>query len=179
MVTNIDVFERTNCITIEAMPLKSCLRWTGHVIRMENHHIPKQLLFGELEQGHRIQGHPCKRFKDTVKVGLKWCNIQPAKVVTTDLDRQRWRTLTQFASSSLEEERHHQVQSARERHNLVASILMTTANFQCPVCAQLCKSSIGLQSHSRIHRSRHRQCHPRDRGTTMMMTQTYDIFTII
>ena len=53
------------------MLLKSCLRWTGHVIRMEDHRIPKQLMFGELEQGHRRQGRPFKRFKDTVKAGLK------------------------------------------------------------------------------------------------------------
>ena len=36
-VTNTEVFKRTNCISIEAMLLKSCLRWTGHVIRMEDH----------------------------------------------------------------------------------------------------------------------------------------------
>ena len=41
MVTNTEVFERTNCISIEAMLPKSCLRWTGHVIRMEGHSIPK------------------------------------------------------------------------------------------------------------------------------------------
>ena len=35
-VTNTEVFKRTNCISIEAMLLKSCLRWTGHVIRMED-----------------------------------------------------------------------------------------------------------------------------------------------
>ena len=34
--TNTEVFKRTNCISIEAMLLKSCLRWTGHVIRMED-----------------------------------------------------------------------------------------------------------------------------------------------
>ena len=89
-VTNTEVFKRSNCISIIAMLLKSCLCWTGHVIRMEDHCIPKQLLFGELEQGHR------KRYKDTVKVGLKWCNIPPTELVATALDRQRWRMLTRF-----------------------------------------------------------------------------------
>ena len=134
------------------MLLKSCLRWTGHVIRMEDQRIPKQLLFGELEQGHRRQGRPCKRFKDTVKAGLQWCDIPPTELVATALDRQRWRTLSQFASSALEEERRHQAQSARERRHLAACIPVTNANFQCPDCARLCKSRIGLQSHSRTHR---------------------------
>ena len=70
-VTNTEVYERTNCISVDAMLLKSCLRWTGHVIKMENHRTPKRLLFGELERGHKKQGHPCKCFKDTVKAGLK------------------------------------------------------------------------------------------------------------
>ena len=140
-VTNSEVFERRNCI-----------RWTGHVIGMEDHRIPKQLLFGELEQGHRRQGRPCKRFKDTVKAGLQWGGIPPTELVATALDRHRWRTLTQSASSSLEEERRHQAPSARERRHLAASIPATNANFQCPDCARLCKSRIGLQSHSRAHR---------------------------
>ena len=151
-VTNTEVFERTNCISIEAMLLKSCFRWTGHVIRMEDHRIPKQLLFGELEQGHRRQGHPCKRFKDTVKAGFQWCGIPPTELVATALDRQRWCTLTQSASSALEEERRHQAQSARERCHLEASIPATNANFQWPDCARLCRSRIGLQSHSCTHR---------------------------
>ena len=131
------------------MLLKSCPRWTGHAIRMEDRRIPKQLPFGELEQGHRKQGRPCKRYKDTVKVGLKWCNIPPIKLITIALDRQRWRTLTRFASSSLEEERRHQEQSARERRHLAVSVPATTVNFKCPAYARLCQSRIGLQSHSR------------------------------
>ena len=71
-VTNTEVFDRSTCISNETMLLKSCLRWTGHMIRMEDHRLPKQLL-----QGHRKQGRPCKRFKDTVKVGMKRCNIPP------------------------------------------------------------------------------------------------------
>ena len=132
-VTNTEVFKRTNCISIEAMLLRFCLRWTGHVIRMEDHRLPEQQLFGKLEQGHRRQGRPCKRVKDTVKASLQWCGIPPTELVATALDRQRWRTLTQSASSALEEERRHQAQSARERRHLVASIPATNANFQC-VC---------------------------------------------
>ena len=142
-VTNTEVFKRTNCISIEAMLLKSCLRWTGHVIRMEDHQIPKQLLFGELEQGHRKQGRPCKRFKDTVKVGLKWCHIPPTELVATALDRQRWRTLTQSASSLQEKERRYQAQSTRERRHLAASI-------PAPILR------MALKSQYSIHRQRYR-----------------------
>ena len=53
------------------------------------------------------------------------------ELVATALDRQRWRTLSQSASSALEEERRHQAQSARERRHLAACIPATNANFQC------------------------------------------------
>ena len=53
-----------------------------------------------------------------MKAGLQWCGIPPAELVATALDRQRWRTLTQSASSALEEKRRHQAQSARERRHL-------------------------------------------------------------
>ena len=144
-VTNTEVFERSKCISIEAMLLKSCFRWTVRVIRMEDHRIPIQLIFGELD--HRKQSRPRKRYKDTVKAGMKWCNIPPTELVATALDRQRWRTLPRFASSSLEEVLRHQAQSAREHRHLAASAI-----FQCPVCERLWKSRIGRQSHSRIHR---------------------------
>ena len=93
-VINTEVFERTNYISIEAMLLKSYLRCAGHVVRMKDHRIPKRFLFGELEEGHRKQGRLCKRFKDTVKAGLQWCDVLPTELVATALDRQRWRTLT-------------------------------------------------------------------------------------
>ena len=93
--------------------------------------IPKQLLFGELGQGHRKQGRPCKGYKGTVKTGLKWCNIPPTKLVATALGRQRRRMLTRLASSSLEEERRHQVQS-RQRTPPFSS-LCRSDNCKLPV----------------------------------------------
>ena len=102
--------------------------------------------------GSQETGPSMQTFKDTVKAGSQWYGIPPTELVATALDRQRWCTLTQSASSTLEEERRHQAQSARERRHLAVSIPATNANFQCPDCARLCKSRIGLQSHSRTHR---------------------------
>lgn len=42
-----------------------CLCWLGHVTRMDDGRIPKDLLYGELASGKRPTGHPQLRFKDT------------------------------------------------------------------------------------------------------------------
>ena len=151
-VTNVEVLERANSVSIEVTLLKSRLRWSGHVIRMDDDRIPKQLLFGELAQGHRNRGRPCKRFKDTLKDNLKWCGVKPTELVRTAQDRLQWRALIRRASASLEEERRYQAQATRERRHRAASTPATTTDFQCPVCSRLCKTRLGLQSHSRIHR---------------------------
>jgi len=41
------------------------LRWLGHVHRMKDGRIPKDLLYGELAEGKRPTGRPLLRYKDT------------------------------------------------------------------------------------------------------------------
>ena len=133
------------------MLLKPGLHWTAHVIRIEDLRIPKQLLFGELEQGHRKQGCPCKHFKDTVKVGLKWCNIPQTKLVANALDRQCWHTHTICVIFT--RGRAPPPSSVHQRM-LPLSTFCPSDNCELPVpvYAWLCKSKMGLRGHCRIHK---------------------------
>ena len=56
---------------VEAFLLAAQLRWVGHVARMEDDRIPKQVYFGQLSSGKRPQYDPVRRYKDTVKTNMK------------------------------------------------------------------------------------------------------------
>ena len=76
-VSNLQVLDMAEVTSIEAMILKSRLRWVGHVIRMEDNRLPKQLMFGELASGKRKRGRPLKRFKVCVKASISHAEITP------------------------------------------------------------------------------------------------------
>lgn len=62
-VANLKALDQAEVISIEAMILQSQLRWVGHVIRMDDHRLLKQLLKGELSSGKRNKGRPRKRLR--------------------------------------------------------------------------------------------------------------------
>ena len=70
-VTNVVVLEKAGSLSMHLMLCKRRLRWLGHVHRMEDGRIPKDLLHGELATGCRPIGRPALRFKDICKRDLK------------------------------------------------------------------------------------------------------------
>ena len=66
-VLNQEILQRASTTSIETMVHKAQLRWTGHVIRMAESRIPRQLFYGELSQGRRSQGQPKTIYKDNLK----------------------------------------------------------------------------------------------------------------
>ena len=91
-VTNEAVIKRAGCVSIASLLMKSQLQWSGHVVRMPDSRLPKQLLYGELSLGTRALGGQMLRYKDTLRQTLKKCSIG---VNWEDLstDRAKWRRL--------------------------------------------------------------------------------------
>ena len=153
-VTNLEVLDRAGLLSIEAMILKAQLRWTGHVIRMEPHRLPRQLLYGELRRGQRPRGRPRKRFKDCVKDHLKHSHTPARDLEVCAQDRTVWRGLTRKAQNGFESNRRNLATDARERRKASVSSLPASAMFHCPYCPRVCASRIGLSSHIRAHGGR-------------------------
>ena len=89
-VSNLQVLEMAESTSIEAMILISRLHWVGHVIRMEDNRLSKQLMFGELASGKRKQGMPLKRSKDYVKASISHAKITPKELEPRAHDRTGW-----------------------------------------------------------------------------------------
>ena len=130
-VTNVEVLEQAKLTSIEAMLLKSQLRWVGHVSRMEDHRLPKIALFGELSSGHRNLGAPKKRYKDTLKKALGTCDIDHHQWTTLAADRDTWRQTIHQAVSSVEENRMDSLKEKRHRRKTrVASVSIPDLHLQ-------------------------------------------------
>ena len=87
--TNNEVLERAEIPSIEAMLMLRQIRWAGHVSRMEDTRMPKEIFFGELSEGKRNRGAPWKRYKDQLKRQLNQAGINPTPWEQQAADRTR------------------------------------------------------------------------------------------
>ena len=57
------IVERAGIFSMYTLLKQRRLCWLGHVVRMADGRIPKDLLYGELVQGSRPRGRPQLRYK--------------------------------------------------------------------------------------------------------------------
>ena len=151
LVSILQVLDMAKSTSIEAMILKSQLRWVGHVICMEDNRLPKQLTFGKLASGKRKQGRPLKRFKGCVKASISHAEITPKELEPCAHDRTGWRALTRYAMDTFEERCRTQIKKAWERKKALANAPGNPGLFPCPHCPRTCKSRIRLHNHLHVH----------------------------
>lgn len=153
--TNNSVYQQAKMSSLESMIVKNRLRWAGHLVRMPNHRLPKQILYAELENGKRSQGGQRKRFKDCLKDNLKRCHISRETWEWNATRRTRWRSLTHKGVMLLENERmrHRDELKAARKERLSSSDTLMNDDYRCPHCNRQCRSMIGLRSHLKTHQT--------------------------
>ena len=148
-VPDTEVLEKAGLPSIITILMQNQLRWAGHVTRMPDHRLPKQLFFGELTEGKRSAGGPKKRFKDTLKSSLKAFGLNTTSWEKTAEDRQTWRQTIHKGAKQHETQRRT---SAKLRRQAKKEKTPKEGTTPCPHCPRLFRARIGLSSHLRTHR---------------------------
>jgi len=103
-VPNTIILEKCGISGIEAILLRHQFRWCGHVYRMPDLRILKQLLYSQLPGTKRHAGGQCKRYKDQLHVNFKSCNLNHTKWETLVEERSAWRAECHNAVNGFEEQ---------------------------------------------------------------------------
>ena len=150
MIPNTEVLQRCAQTGIEQHINRAQLRWSGHLVRMADDRIPKDVFYGELDAGHRTRGGQRKRYKDVLKATLKSCGIPHNTWEATATDRLLWRSTCHSGLRDYEENRCDAlIDKIMRRKAIQPSSNIDT--FLCHVCGRLCASRIGLHIHNRTN----------------------------
>ena len=148
-VSDTEVLGKAGLPSIQSMVMKSCLRWVGHIVHMDDGRLLRQLFYGEMWEGKRSALKPKKRFKDTMKYYLKQSGLSVDQWEEMASDRREWRKLIHENIESFENSRIQY--SAYKR--LICKGEQGSApgpqSHHCDICGKLCLSLAGLKSHLR------------------------------
>ena len=140
--------------SIHTLISKNQLRWSGHVVRMDDNRLPKRIFYGELATGKRTAGGQYKRYKDTLKASLKNFNINPDTWENLAAIRTTWRSEIRRGATQYENTRIKKAEDKRaERKNRMhtESSIPNSSDFVCQTCQRHFRARIGLISHTRTH----------------------------
>nr|VZI17359.1 unnamed protein product [Spirometra erinaceieuropaei] len=153
-IPDTEVLERTGMLSIYSMLRQMQLRWSGHLVRMDDERLPRRLFYGDVATGSRRQGGQIRRYKDTLKSSLKRLQINPTNWEELALDRPTWRRTVKTGAAIYEANRIAAAKAKREARksqlrpvgNAAAQPLPT-----CPRCQRTFQARIGLVGHLRIN----------------------------
>ena len=153
-VPDTEVLHRADMTSIHTPISKNQLRWSGHVVRMDDNRLPKRIFYGELATRKRTTGGQYKRYKDTLKASLKNFNINPNTWENLAAIRTAWRSEIRRGAAQHENIRIKKAEDKRaERKNRMytASSIPNSTDFVCHTCQRHVRARIGLISHTRTH----------------------------
>ena len=146
---NTDVLDCANMNSMFSILCERQFRWLGHVRRMENGRIPKDLLYAELVKGSRSVGRPHLRFKDVCRRTMRICHIDTNTWEVDAKNRAAWRLNVKQGAGRGEAERRVASAAKRARKREKRQQPQKASQFVCSQCTKDCHPGIGLHSHLR------------------------------
>ena len=129
------------------------LRWLGHVRRMDDGRIPKDLLYGELAVGKRSQGRPMQCFRNVCKKDLRDCMIDTQNWESLADDRDLWKRTVKHGIATFEDHQRKEADVKRMRRKEKVTTSQShpprTSVHVCDLCGRDCGAFIGLHNHKR------------------------------
>nr|VZI32971.1 unnamed protein product [Spirometra erinaceieuropaei] len=153
-ILDTDVLERTGILSIYAILRQIQLRWSGHLVRMDDERLPKRLFYGDVATGSCRLGGLIRRNKDTLKSSLKCLQINPTNWKELALDRPTWRRTVKTGAAIYEA---NHTAAAKAKREVRKSQLPPVSNAAaqplptCPRCQRTFRARIGLVGHLRIN----------------------------
>ena len=111
---------------------------------MPSNHLPRHLLYGELQLGQRPVGRPKLRYSDHIKSVLRKCNIPESQLEALAEDGVLWSLACATGLKNLTAAAEQAASDHRARRHAAATA--TTAGPVCPHCGRICASDFGLRS---------------------------------
>nr|VZH91253.1 unnamed protein product [Spirometra erinaceieuropaei] len=134
------------------------LRWSGHLVRMDDERLPKRLFYGDVATGYRRQGGQIRRYKDTLKFSLKRLQINPTNWEELVVGRLNWRRKVNTGAAIYKANR---IAAAKVKREARKSQVRPNRNSDvqplptCPRCQRIFRTRIGLIGHLRNNCTSH------------------------
>nr|VZI37212.1 unnamed protein product [Spirometra erinaceieuropaei] len=146
-IPDTDVLERTGMLSIYSVLRQMQLRWSGHLVRMDDERLPKRLFYGDVATGSRRQGGQIRRYKDTLKSSLKRLQINPTNWEELVRDRPTWRRTVKTGAAIYEA---NQIAAAKVKREARKSQLRPIRNAAaqppptCPRCQRTFRARFAI-----------------------------------
>ncbi|VDL96196.1 unnamed protein product [Schistocephalus solidus] len=129
------------------------LHWSGHLMRMNDERLPKQLFYGDVATSSRRQGSQVRCYKDTLKTSLKQLQINPVTWEDITRNRPAWRKTVKTGAAIYEANQITAAKAKRAARQSLASQI-NNANVQalqtCAHSQRTFRARVGVVGYLRM-----------------------------